>query len=549
VRGVPTSFRLKLTLLAAGTSGIVIAALGLVTWGLVSWTGEDRLDHEIKAAAVHFRDVGPALTTARGSAVESFYGDELEKIEFVVRDGKGGTLFQSSSWPQGLEGRLPQVPGAGQRRCPRLHSAWGWGPGAREPQGAKGAGPEPGAGRDRPGPGAGCRGCASGAGCRGHTAPPSHATQAAPASTEAGVTPPASADTLGCICARSAFVTIPLPQSSWRVGVFPDGPLTLFVAVNLGRFEARSRRLGLFLALALAAALAAAGLGAWWLANRALQPLAALTAATQEITAENLERRIPGEGADREFAQLINVFNGMLERLETSYLQATRFSADVSHELKTPLAIMQGEVEIALTQAPEGGPAQRALAAQLEAVQRLNGLVTKLLLLSRADAGTLRPRLSDLDLSACVGDFCEDFSALHPELSFESEIAADVVLPADPSLFPQVVQNLLSNAVKYNRVEGWVRIALAVEGDQAVVRVTNTGPDINAEERERLFDRFYRSDDARSMASGGGLGLSLAREFARAHAGEVVLEAASEPGVHTFRLSVPLLSSEPAPTS
>ncbi|MDC3379205.1 ATP-binding protein [Planctomycetota bacterium] len=484
------SFRLKLTLLAAGVTGAVIGALSLVGWGLVSHADGARLDREIRVAAVAFQDTGPPNSPTSGG--------ELEQIRFAVRDVAQGVLFRSTGWPEGLEDGLAKLP-LPASRCQRSHATWSWDPHDEPPAPNHIGAPEP---------------------------PPAASGHGAPH---------------GCLCARAAYTTVILDSGSWRVGAFPDGPLTLFVAVNLRRFDARTSHLAALLAVALTLSLLAAGIGGWWLSGRALRPLAPLTVAAEEITADQLDRRISADGADQEFARLIEVFNAMLQRLETSYKQALRFSADVSHELKTPLAIMQGEVETALGQTSDGGPEQRALAAQLESIARLSGLVNKLLILSRADAGTLRPRVSELDLSTVVADFCEDFGALHPELRFEAELAENVVISADPSLAPQIVQNLLANAVKYNRPdEGWVRVELATHGDQATVRVSNSGPEIEAEARGRLFDRFYRADTARSLATGGGLGLALAREFARAHGGDVVLEDSPSATTHVFRVTLPL---------
>jgi len=329
------------------------------------------------------------------------------------------------------------------------------------------------------------------------------------------------------------------PQA-WRVGAFRDGDATVYVAVDLERFHAHAARLhGVFL-LALVVALGAAGAGAWWLSGRALRPLETLTEAAEGITVDQLSRRIESVSSDEEFARLIAVFNAMLERLERSYGQALRFSADVSHELKTPLTVMQGEVEAALAEVEEGSPAQRALAAQLEELQRLKGMVARLLLLSRADAGTLRPRREPIDLAACVEELCEDLVALQPELHLERELEP-VQVAGDPSLLPLIPRNLLDNAAKHGDPAGPIRVTLRAEGQRALLRVENAGPAIEGEARERVFDRFYRVDPARGREAGAGLGLSLARELARAHGGELSLL----PGEATvFELWLPRLDGE-----
>ncbi|HBP18038.1 MAG TPA: hypothetical protein DEA08_09630, partial [Planctomycetes bacterium] len=339
------SFRLKLTLLAAGTSGALIVLFALGAWVLFTRHGRERLDQELRALGQHAVEIGRRHGWEELERVSVGFGDELHEVSFAVAS-EGALRHRSPRWPPALEGQpLP-----------------------------------------RPGP-------------RGE-----------------------------------AFALLAGPaRQAWRVGAFRDGPLTVYVAVDLERFHAHAAGLhGVFL-LALVVALCAAGAGAWWLSGRALRPLESLTEAAEGITVDQLDRRIESVSSDAEFARLISVFNAMLERLERSYGQALRFSADVSHELKTPLAVMQGEVEAALAEVEEGSPAQRALAAQLEELQRLKGMVARLLLLSRADAGTLRPRREPFDLAACVEEACEDLAALEPELRLERALDPAQV-EGDPSL-------------------------------------------------------------------------------------------------------------------
>jgi heavy metal sensor kinase len=499
------SFRLKLSLLAAGTSAVMILGFGFTIMGFVEHAGRAHLDRELRAVAMHFMEFGPARLEQGGD----FYGEELHQIAFAVDHAQRGQLYRSPRWPERLDQSLPAL-GAGEgglRRCPHAHTAWSWHPGGF-----------PGDVVDV------------------HTPAPDHDPHHDPHHGMRRRHPPPPPPR-GCPCANVAYRTLELDDAVWRVGAFPDGPLTLYVAVDLSRFHDRAGHVtGLFLIVLIPTLLVAAA-GGWWLAGRALRPVAALTEAAEGITAAQLERRIP-ESGDREFARLTRVFNDMLGRLQRSYQQAVRFSADVSHELNTPLTIMQGEVETALTQAPEGSPAQLALASQLEEVQRLKGMVKKLLLLSRADAGTLSPQLEAFDLSGCVADCCEDFEALAPELRFEVEVEPGLTVQADPSLLPLIPQNLLANAVRYNQPDGFVRVTLAREDGRVRLRVANSGLAIAGEDRERVFERFYRGDPARGREAGAGLGLSLAREFARAHGGDLVLEPAADATTFVLRLPV-----------
>jgi len=333
------------------------------------------------------------------------------------------------------------------------------------------------------------------------------------------------------------FVTIGHEAESWRVVGLRLGERTLHVAANLQVYRSNLNDIRDVIFLAMALAIAASAASGWWLARRALQPVRTLILAAEEITAADLARRIDAGGADREFARLIEVFNGMLERLERSFGQAVRFSADASHELKTPLTIMQGEVETALQSAPEGSAEQKALASQLEETQRLKHLVRKLLLLSQADSGSLHPGRERLDLGALADQVCEDVRVLDPGLRVECRAQRRVEIEGDSSLLVQMLQNLASNAVRHNRPGGWVRWDLERAGDQAVLRVANSADPIPAELHDRIFDRFFRVDDARS-GEGTGLGLSLAREIARAHGGRLELVSSDADGT-VFELRLP----------
>lgn len=253
-----------------------------------------------------------------------------------------------------------------------------------------------------------------------------------------------------------------------------------------------------------------------------------LTATIRRVTAQGLDQRIPSGEQDRDFAELIAVFNEMLERLERSFHQASRFSADAAHELKTPLAILQGQIEQAMGQADTGSPIQVMLSGILDEVRRLSGISKKLLLLSQADAGRLRLHRSAFDLSNALQDVVEDARMLAPALQISADIAPGIELEADAELLRQALLNLVSNAIKYNIEDGWIKLSAHATGTRIEVRIGNASHGIAEADRELLFDRFYRADPARSRhVEGSGLGLSLAREIARAHGGDLILEDGS----------------------
>jgi heavy metal sensor kinase len=291
-------------------------------------------------------------------------------------------------------------------------------------------------------------------------------------------------------------------------------------------------------------------IGAWWLSGSALQPIREVTASLRRVTAKGLDQRVPTQGSDREFVELLQVFNQMMERLERSFNQASRFSADAAHELKTPLSILQGELERSLQAAEPGSELQQSLSNLLDQVRHLGTIVRKLLLLSLADAGQMRLHCTEVNLSERLNDLADDIELLAPQLGVEVRVAPGLTVQADEALLIQVLQNLISNAVKYNLPQGWVRIEAGEQQQMVFVTVTNSSKGIPASERSRIFDRFHRGDPARTQHQEGlGLGLSLSREIACAHDGNLTLNP-TPAGQTAFTLTLPrkpkVASSSPA---
>ena len=325
----------------------------------------------------------------------------------------------------------------------------------------------------------------------------------------------------------------------WRLGTMANASVRVVLGLNLSRLDAEMARLGLAFALALLAALAAIAAASWLLSGRSLRPLGRLSDVAEAVTATRLDHRLPTAGTEVELLRLVTVFNEMLDRLERSFHQAVRFSADAAHELQTPLTILQGELEQAL-QAAASDDDQRFCAGLLEEVQRLKNIVRKLLLLSRVDAGEMQPALYPVNLSQAAEAIREDTDAMAPHLTLTTDLQPDVWVMADADLLQQILANLASNAMKYNRPEGSIEVTLRAVPPMARLCFANTGPRIAPEHRERVFDRFYLTDPARGRdVDGVGLGLSLAREIARLHGGDVTIQESTEERT-VFVLTLPL---------
>ncbi|WP_017301313.1 sensor histidine kinase [Nodosilinea nodulosa] len=335
------------------------------------------------------------------------------------------------------------------------------------------------------------------------------------------------------------LMTVRTADGPWRLSVRATPMGQVAIAVNLAAVRQEMATLRRIYLLTIPGLLLAIGGGAWTLAGQALQPVRQLSQSIDRVTAQGLAQRLPAN-PDPEFAPLILAFNAMLERLERSFHQASRFSGDAAHELKTPLTILQGELEQAIQQVEPGSPAQQTLGQLLAQVHHLGSIVRKLLLLSLADAGQMSILRQPVDFSALVQDQLEDLSLLAPDLAVRAEIEPGLVVAGDRDLLVQVVQNLITNAAKYNLPQGWVRVQAHRQPQQVHLTLANATVPLTATAASHLFDRFYRGETARTHPTEGlGLGLSLAREIARAHGGDLVL-APSPPGEAHFSLHLPI---------
>ncbi|OLP15852.1 two-component sensor histidine kinase, partial [Leptolyngbya sp. 'hensonii'] len=340
------------------------------------------------------------------------------------------------------------------------------------------------------------------------------------------------------------FVTTRTDQGSWRIGAVNFSHIRVAIAVSLYPVQQEMAVIRNLFSVSIPGVLLLIAAGAWGMAGSALHPIRSLTGTIRQITVKGLDQRIPAAITDVEFMELIQVFNQMMERLERSFTQASRFSADAAHELKTPLAILQGELEQTLHQVDPGSEAQQRISSLLDEVRRLSTIVRKLLLLSLADAGQLSLHRVEVDLTALLVEMVEDIELLAPELSVQTEITPGLQVQGDRDLLIPVLQNLCSNAIKYNLTQGWVRIQATRIGLAVQVTITNASNDILAHDRARIFDRFHRGDPAHTRKTDGvGLGLSLAREIAQAHGGNLTLDD-TPAGQTAFTLTLPT-SQEP----
>ncbi len=336
---------------------------------------------------------------------------------------------------------------------------------------------------------------------------------------------------------QSSFQTLETATGNWRIGLFSNTELSVMIAMDMSAFYADINRFRTAFFITVSLGLILLGLTSWFLAARAMHPVAVIARTAAGITAKGLDRRIPMVGKDIELERLVTIFNHMLDRLEKSYHQAVRFSADAAHELQTPLTILQGELDNAIQTSADGSDEQQRYSLLLDELRNLKAVVQKLLLLAHADEGRLRINAQPVDLSELICDAAEDTEMMAPKLQIETRIPDGVTGSADPALLNQALRNMTSNAAKYTDPNGRVLFTLEQKNEAVRFTLANTSPPIPDDDRPLLFDRFHRVDKART-AAGSGLGLSLAREIARAHGGDLVLNPYAH-GMVSFTLTLP----------
>lgn len=481
------SFRLRIALLSAVLAGSTLIGFGVLTWKLIYDAKVSRLDANLES---QLKRAARPRSEDRWSSYEARLPRELgvsadTPIAIFVQNPAGNLLYQSEHWTPELNRKslFPPLPSSPSfpSTLPFLTNR------PRQEQPFSHAGREP----DGPPP-------------------------------------------------EFPFAIQSTTVGNWRVGATSFPHVQVAIAISLHSIDQEMGVIRNIFLISIPAVLLLVAGGAWTLSGSALRPVRQLTDAIQKVTIRGLDQRVASSAIDVEFVELIQVFNQMLERLERSFKQASRFSADAAHELKTPLTILQGELEQTLQQAETGSAMQQRLGYLLDEVRRLSGIVRKLLLLSLADAGQMSLYKAEVDISMLLGEMAEDMELLAPQLEVHTQIDSNLWVWGDRDLLTQVLQNLFSNAIKYNLPHGWLRIRAYQQAEQVFVTISNASKPIPDRDRNLIFDRFHRGDPARTRkVEGTGLGLSLAREIARAHGGDLTLDpAVGEQTAFTLNLPV-----------
>ncbi len=341
---------------------------------------------------------------------------------------------------------------------------------------------------------------------------------------------------------HTIVLTDGLRARAYVMPLLRDGQVTNFVEVaeSLDVTEATLRSLAVILLIAVPATLALAAFGGWFIADRALRPIDAITRQAQRISEQDLHRRLDLDLPDDEVGRLARTFDAMLARLDAAFQRQRQFTADASHELRTPLTVMKTNIGVTLNRPRSIKQYETALTQVEGEVDRLTRLTNDLLLLARADASQANIESSEVDLVALSRKVVDELRPLAESKSLELrfDAPAPAVMHGDPDQLHRLFFNLVENAIKYTAQGSvGVRITLQPAHDSTPprIRVTieDTGPGIAAEHLPHLFERFYRVDAARSREQGGsGLGLAIAHSIVTSHGGTI--DVSSEVGRGTL---------------
>lgn len=326
------------------------------------------------------------------------------------------------------------------------------------------------------------------------------------------------------VTARATFAS---PPEAMRLEVALDRSTEARVLADY-----RLRLAGVLLAALLVAA--AAGYAIAW---RGLRPLRHMADAARDIGAQDLHRRIDTQGLPAELHTLALAFNATLQRLEESFGRISQFSADIAHELRTPISNLWGELEVALGRPREPVQYREALESAVEECARLSQMIQALLFVAQTEQPDAALRMERLNLGRELAALAEFFDAAASEagVRLQVQVAPGLVLRADRMLLQRAVGNLIGNALAHTPAGGAILLSAQPQDERVRIGVADTGCGIDPLHLPHLFERFYRADPARSRARGGlGLGLALVRNIVRLHGGEVGVESAPGQGTRIW---------------
>jgi heavy metal sensor kinase len=338
-----------------------------------------------------------------------------------------------------------------------------------------------------------------------------------------------------------------VPLRVWNEQVNVGGHSYLIQsAYEMDDFYGALEDFALLLFISIPLLLIGAAAGGYWISTRALAPVDQITQTARTISAQNLSSRLVVPNTGDELQRLSQTLNGMLGRLEAAFKKITQFTADASHELRTPVAVMRTRAELSLRKARSPEEYREVIAEVLAELEKTSALIEQLMFLARADSGAETLHFSPTNVAEVLREACHQGSALAEakQVAFAEHINGDSVwIRGDASSLRRLFLILIDNAVKYTAPSGRVEVSLHRNNGFAIAEVRDTGIGIAESDLPSVFERFYRADKARSRESGGvGLGLSIGRWITEVHAGTIEVQSAPGRG-SVFQVRLPIANS------
>ncbi len=316
-------------------------------------------------------------------------------------------------------------------------------------------------------------------------------------------------------------------------------PLKVAAAMNIDHHVAFMTMFRRALWLAVAVGIVVSVLVSIVIARAGLRPLVQLAHKIDEISSQRLNQALTTENVPVELVRLVHAFNAMLARLESSFVRLSQFSADIAHELRTPVSNLLTQTQVMLSKNRSVEEYRDVLASNVEELERLSRMVADMLFLAKTDDDPGVTFRDQVDVGSEVRELFEFYEALAAERSVKLEMNGTLRIEVDRLMLRRGINNLLSNAIRYTPAGGTVRVSLESIGDKGYINVTNPGEPIPEAVREHLFERFYRADAARSRdTEGAGLGLAIVKAIAEAHGGGVSVSSSSDSNTFTIWFNV-----------
>ncbi len=322
------------------------------------------------------------------------------------------------------------------------------------------------------------------------------------------------------------------------------GPVKVMIALDITEDQDFVAELQESIWIGMAQVALVLGFLGWFVVRHGLAPLRKVSAMVATISTRQLDKPLEQTGVPKELLELVSAFNAMRVRLHESFRRLTDFSSDIAHELRTPIHNLLIQTQVTLSGADDIEAYRAVLQSNEEEYQRLSGMISDMLFLAKADNKRAFLKKQRVDLAAEVANLFEFYEALASESGIELRQAGAAVVSADRLMMQRALSNLLSNAIRFTPRGMAIKVSIDTEDGWATIAVSNPGPDIPAEQRERIFERLYRIDPSRSEghADNVGLGLAITKSIVEMHGGQIGV--GSRDGLVTFWLKTPLASMD-----